>query len=399
MTPPDTISPGWLSAAPTRAVMSALEAARPDGARFVGGCVRNTLRNLPSDDVDIATQLTPGAVQHALEQAGLRVIDTGLAHGTLTAIADGITFEITTLRRDVATDGRRAVIAFTEDWAEDAARRDFRMNAIYADTYGALFEPIPGSIADAVAGRVIFIGDGDARLREDYLRILRFFRFNACARQRQGLAQISAERCWKEMKRLLAAPDPAQAIGAMERVDILAQIVPGASAGGLPALVQTETAAGLAPDPVRRLMNLMPRRVRDLAPLSDGLRLSNAETFRLAAWADAALPPVLGAHPASLRRSLYAHGAAAVTDRAVLEAAASANPAGLVSVLAITAGYQRPVLPVNGDDALVAGLSGPAIGAALHLAETAWIESDFSLDRAALLARLTPPGSVTRSPH
>ena len=161
---PDLLKAAWLTGPATRAVIGALEAARPGGSRFVGGCVRNTLRGQPADDVDIATQLTPPEVIRALEAAGIRALATGLEHGTITAIQDSRPFEITTLRRDVETDGRRAVVAFTEDWTEDAARRDFRLNAIYADAGGALHEVIPGSIEDAVAGRVIFIGDGDQRL-------------------------------------------------------------------------------------------------------------------------------------------------------------------------------------------------------------------------------------------
>ena len=174
-----TIAPDWLNTPETRAVMAALEAARMGGARFVGGCVRNTLMGQPVDDIDIATQLKPDETLKALEAAGIRAEPTGLEHGTITAIINGEPFEITSLRRDVETDGRRAVVAFTEDWAEDAQRRDFRFNAIYADRDGRLYDPTGGGLDDAAAGRVIFIGDPDQRLREDYLRILRFFRFNA----------------------------------------------------------------------------------------------------------------------------------------------------------------------------------------------------------------------------
>ena len=250
MTRTDLSSAPWLDWPGTRAVMAALEAARPGGARFVGGCVRNALRGLAVDDIDIATQLTPEATLAALQAADIRAIPTGIDHGTVTAIIEGRPFEITSLRRDVETDGRRAVVAFTEDWAEDAQRRDFRLNAIYAGPDGTLHEVVPGSIEDALAGRVIFIGDGDQRLKEDYLRILRFFRFNAwygaevdaeglaaCTRQKDGLAKIARERIWKELKRLLEAPDPSDAMLAMEESGVLAAILPEASAGDLPALV------------------------------------------------------------------------------------------------------------------------------------------------------------------
>ena len=161
----------WLSAAPTVQVIAALEAARPGSARFVGGCVRNTIMGRAVDDIDIATQLEPDATLAALKAAGIRAIPTGIEHGTITAIVDHQPFEITSLRRDVETDGRRAVVAFTENWAEDAMRRDFRLNALYAAPDGEIFDPVGGGYADALAGRVIFIGDADARLREDYLRI------------------------------------------------------------------------------------------------------------------------------------------------------------------------------------------------------------------------------------
>ncbi len=197
---PERIEADWLRAPETRAVMAALEKLRRGGSRFVGGCVRNTLMQRAVDDIDIATQLAPGDVVRAVKAAGLRAVPTGIEHGTITAIAGHTPFEITTLRRDVETDGRRAVVAFTEDWAEDAARRDFRLNAIYATADGTLHDPTGEGVADALAGRVIFIGEADERLREDYLRILRFYRFNAwygagiddegqaaCARQAAGL--------------------------------------------------------------------------------------------------------------------------------------------------------------------------------------------------------------------
>lgn len=170
----------WLKLPETRAVMEALEAAGgADCARFVGGCVRNSLMGQSVDDIDIATRLQPSATMAALKARGLRAIPTGVDHGTVTAVAGGRPFEITTLRRDVETDGRRAVVAFTEDWAEDAARRDFRLNALYAGAAGCVFDPTGGGLSDAAQGRIIFVGDPEARIREDYLRILRFFRFFA----------------------------------------------------------------------------------------------------------------------------------------------------------------------------------------------------------------------------
>ena len=262
---------------------------------------------------------------------------------------------------------------------------------------------MPGSIADALAGRVIFIGDADMRLREDYLRILRFFRFNAwygaevdeaglaaCARQKQGLTKIARERIWKELKRLLEAPDPSEAMLAMEDCGVLAEILPEASASALPALVAAEQGTGLVPDPMRRLMALLPRRRREVQAVSRTLRLSNAEIDRLIAWADPALGHVGSLTGPALAEAFYRHGTEAVCDRALIEAAAG-NGAGLPLVLAAARVWTRPELPVGGMDALEAGLSGPAIGKALAAAEAAWIASDFTLSRDALLARLRSP--------
>ena len=170
----------WMTAPATRAVLDALTAAGgPEAARFVGGCVRDTLSGHPVGDIDIATALTPDQVIAALKAAGLKAVPTGVDHGTVTAVSQGKPFEVTTLRRDVETDGRRAVVAFTDDWAEDAQRRDFRLNALYADAEGRLFDPTGEGVADAKAGRIVFIGDAETRIREDALRILRFFRFQA----------------------------------------------------------------------------------------------------------------------------------------------------------------------------------------------------------------------------
>src|SRR5690606_24771193 len=199
----------WLDAAATRRVMAALEAAGGPGcARFVGGCVRNALIGQPVDDVDIATTLRPEQTEQAIRAAGLKAVPTGVAHGTVTAIAERRPFEITTLRRDVSTDGRNATVAFTDDWAEDAARRDFRLNALYADADGRVFDPTGHGVEDARAGRIVFVGEPETRIREDFLRVLRFFRFHAwygkgepdaaglaaCRALASGMSRLSAER-------------------------------------------------------------------------------------------------------------------------------------------------------------------------------------------------------------
>jgi poly(A) polymerase len=397
----DRLKAAWLTAPASRAVMDALEASKAGASRFVGGCVRNTLRGLPADDVDIATQIRPEDVIAALKAASIRAVPTGIEHGTVTAVHAGVPVEITTLRRDVSTDGRRAVVAFTEDWVEDAGRRDFRLNAIYAGPEGDVFEVIPGSVEDAIAGRVVFIGEADERLREDFLRMLRFYRFNAwygagidasgqaaCARQRAGLQQIPAERIWKEVKRMLAAPNPSEAALAMEEAGVLEAVLPGASAGLIGGLVQAESVAGLAPEPMRRVMALLPRRQREAAEAASSLRLSNEESARLSAWADPALPHLLGASEAALAQMFYRFGTEAVIDRAALEAA-SGGAEDLAGIVQAAARWQRPKFPLGGSDALAAGLQGPEIGARLAALEEAWIESGFALTRSALLKQLS----------
>ena len=227
----------WLKAPETRALISALEQDRPGGSRFVGGCVRNTVMMREIDDIDIATQLTPDRVTDLVTRAGFAAHPTGVEHGTITVVVNHQPFEVTTLRRDVTTDGRRATVAFTEDWSEDAHRRDFRLNALYASPDGEVFDPTGGGLEDARVGRVIFIGDAHTRIREDYLRILRFFRFNAwyargpidphgltaCADLVAGLDILAEERVWKEVKKLLAAPDARAAWEGMEAVEVRAR--------------------------------------------------------------------------------------------------------------------------------------------------------------------------------
>lgn len=386
----------WLTDPRTLAVMAALEAVRPGGARFVGGCVRNAIMDRPVDDIDIATQIEPESVIKALEAAGIRAIPTGIDHGTITAVIDGKPFEITTLRRDVETDGRRAVVAFTEDWAEDAGRRDFRLNALYADIDGTVYDPVVGGIEDAETGRVIFIGDADMRLREDFLRILRFFRFNAwygagidadglaaCARQKEGLKKIASERIWKELHKLLAAPDPTEAVSAMHESGVLAIFLPEAETlDGLHDLRVSETLAGVQADPMLRLMALIHRSANSVLAVSKRLRLSNAEANRLTMWAADNLPDVSGMNGRQLRQALYWHGKQAVVDRALT------SGRDVRDLLFAVRAWKRPEFPVGGDDALAAGLKGPEIGQALRKLEEWWMAEDFQPGRDALLARL-----------
>lgn len=255
------ISADWLRTSPTCAVMDCLTAGG-DAAWFVGGCVRNTILAAPVADIDIATALPPREVMARADAAGLKSVPTGIDHGTVTLVADGRPFEVTTLRRDVETYGRHATVAFSDDIYEDAARRDFTMNALYADATGEVADPM-GGLPDLQARRVRFVGEPTARITEDYLRILRLFRFHAwygdpeagidgpalsaCARLQDGLDGLSRERVGAEMTKLLSAPDPAPSAGEMAAIGILARILPGAEAHGLPDLVATEKQAGVPP--------------------------------------------------------------------------------------------------------------------------------------------------------
>ncbi len=381
----------WLTASSTRAVIAALEA--KGLARFVGGAVRNAVMGLPVDDVDIATSLTPEQVIQALTAAGLKHVPTGLAHGTVTAISGRTPFEITTLRRDVSTDGRNATVAYTGDWHEDAQRRDFRLNALYADPDGAIFDPTGEGLADARAGRIVFVGDAEARIREDYLRILRLFRFHAwygkgeadaaalaaCAALKDGMARLSAERVNKELMKLLAAPDPIDAVRLMQTTGVLGQILPQAR-----ALARFEAMVAIDADPLLRLAALI-----DGEPLTvaERLRLSNAQRDRLAAafGAKPALDAAMGERAA--RAALYEAGWQAFADRLKLLQAAGGAAAG--PLLGKLEGWTRPVLPVSGKDVLVLGVDpGPKVSEILRALEAWWIESDFPEDREAALAEL-----------
>ncbi len=403
--PADTLPlTDWMAAPDTRAVIEALEAAGGAGcARFVGGCVRNLILGKAIDDIDIATQLDPEQAMQALKAAGVRFVPTGVEHGTVTAICGGKPFEVTSLRRDVATDGRRAVVAFTRDWAEDAQRRDFRLNALYLDARGGLYDPVGEGIEDARAGRIIFVGEPEQRIREDYLRILRFFRFRAwygrgeadaagleaCAALKAGLAQLSAERVSKELLKLLAADDPRAALGLMEAAGVLTALLPGhVGLARIDNLIAIERERGRAPDAELRLAALLPSDSRAAAAEADRLRLSKAQRTRLAA---AVAPDPIT--PGRERLIVYGIGAQAFADRTMLAWAAKGDavPAEAWAQLEALALWSPPHFPLTGQDATAAGfIPGPAMGAALREAEAWWIEQDFEPDRDALLKRLKP---------
>ena len=413
MEPPDRLPiAAWMSAPSTRAVLGALEAkGGADCARFVGGCVRNALVNRPIDDIDIATVLTPEQVMDALAAAGLRYVPTGIEHGTITAIAGGRPYEVTTLRRDVETDGRRAVVAYSHDWREDAQRRDFRLNALYMNGEGLIYDPTGAGVQDALCGRIVFVGDPHIRIREDYLRILRFFRFRAwfgrgapdveglaaCAALKDGLRRLSAERVSKELLKLLAAADPRQAVGEMAQAGALDMILPEARPlARLNALVGIEQRLiaqgdlGQA-DAELRLAALLPADAADAATAAQRLRLSKAQRERLEAAVpqDRAIDPAMS--PAQARARLYVLGTRAFEDRLELawaERGGEGEP--WLALLRLARGWVRPKFPLTGHDAAAAGLKpGPEVGEALRRVEGFWIDHDFKPGREALLEQLT----------
>ena len=376
----------WLTASATRAVMAALAAAGgPDCARFVGGCVRNALIGAPIDDIDIATTLTPDVVVAALKAAGLRSVPTGIEHGTVTAISERQPFEITTLRRDVSTDGRRATVAFTTDWAEDAGRRDFRLNALYADADGVILDPTEQGYDDALAGRIVFVGEPEGRIREDYLRILRFYRFYAwygrgapdaaavaaCAALAEGVEQLSAERVSKELFKLLSAPDPRPAVRLMDEASVLERVL------GQPAdLTRFEVMTELSGDAVLRLSALLPDEPARVAEISRALRLSNALRDRLVEAVSG--EATTGLTDPQARAAIYRDGRQAFEDRVMRAWAAGGDAEGARRLLALAEGWSRPALPVGGRDLARLGLKpGPETGRVLKAFEAGWIADDF----------------------
>jgi poly(A) polymerase len=388
--------------------MQALEAAGgEEGARFVGGCVRNAVLGAPVRDIDIATPLTPPQVIAALEAAGLKAIPTGIVHGTVTAVAKGRPFEITTLRRDVETDGRRAVVAFTTDWAEDAARRDFRLNALYADVHGRIYDPTNEGLADARAGRVVFVGEPALRIAEDALRIPRYFRFlawygrgepdtaalAACAEGRALVNGLSAERVGHELMTLLAAPDPRLAVRLMAQAGVLGLLLPAAvGLARFDALVRIETDILFTDDPLLRLAALLPDDPAAGLAAAARLRLANAERDRLAAALGADRALVSWMSPRETRRAVYHLGAQTFCDRAMLAWAGSPRPGAAVqwrALLAMAQGWRAPALPLSGAEVMAAGVpEGPLVGAVLREVEAWWIDQDFPDDKLATVERL-----------
>ena len=372
----------WVSAEGTQAVLAMLARAGHQGW-LVGGCVRDALLGRAVADVDIATDARPERVVELAAAAGLRSVPTGIDHGTVTVIAGGAAHEVTTFRRDVETDGRRATVAFADRLEEDAARRDFTMNALYADAAGVVTDPV-GGLPDLRAGRVRFVGDPVARVREDYLRILRFFRFHAwfgdpeagmdgealsaIAANAEGIERLSRERIGHEMRRLLAAPDPAPALAAMAATGVLARVLPGADARTIAPLVHLE-GAETPPSWLRRLVAL--------GGDAEGLRLSKAEARDHAETA-AAVSANAGAAELA-----YRHGREVARDAMLIRAAGGLPlPADWREGIATGAAAEFPLRAAD----LLPRYAGAALGQRLTELESRWIASGFTLSREQLLA-------------
>ncbi|MBI2740801.1 MAG: CCA tRNA nucleotidyltransferase [Rhodospirillales bacterium] len=384
------MTPRWMNEAPVRTLLGAL-AQGGIVARFVGGCVRDWVlgRPIADIDIDIAVDKPPEAVMKALEAAGIKVVPTGLKHGTVTAIVKSRPFEITTLRRDVETDGRRAVVAFTDDWRTDAERRDFTFNALYAEPDGTIHDYFDGR-TDLLAGRVRFIGDPEQRIAEDRLRVLRFFRFHArygrppfdgpsfdaCRRNAATVSGLSGERVRKELFRTLDATGAADAFDAMLEAGVLDHWLPEyAGSAKLRALAAREE----TPDPLRRLAAVLPTEA-DATAIGKRLKLSTQESVRLQLMLD----PANAVETANLRASLYRLGTKLFIDRVLLDA-----PGDWRAALALAGAWTPPELPIGGNDALALGLKpGPKVGALIEAVERWWIAGDFSAGRDACLAEL-----------
>ncbi|HLN10767.1 MAG TPA: CCA tRNA nucleotidyltransferase [Xanthobacteraceae bacterium] len=394
---------GWLTSGPTARLLAVLDR---DGeeARVVGGAVRNALLGEPPGDIDIATTALPEEIIRRVAARGFKAVPTGVEHGTVTVVVDGVPFEVTTLRQDVETFGRKASVRFGRDWKADAERRDFTMNALSVAADGTIHDHV-GGVADLKARRVRFIGDPATRIAEDYLRILRFFRFHAAyghgppdragltatVAARHGIDRLSRERVRTELLKLMIATGAAPTIAVMAETGLLGKVLGGVPlTAGFTNMVALEAVVGLPADPIRRLAALGVLVVEDAERLAPRLRLSNAEHERLVAMADGwwRITPVMG--EAAARAALYRVGGAGFTDRALIAWARSGAEAAdtawrELALLGET--WTPPRFPLKAADLIMRGVpAGPRLGTALKAAEAAWIAAGFPADRTALAA-------------
>lgn len=410
--------PGWMMAPGVVQVLAALQR-DGEAARFVGGCVRDALLGRAAKDVDLATPLAPDEVMARLADVGVKAIGTGLDHGTVTAVLDDPAvnhIEITTLREDVETYGRHAKVAFTDNWADDAARRDFTINALFCDPDGTVYDPVDG-LDDLAVGRVRFVGDPETRIREDTLRLLRFFRFQAaygkppadtraiaaCRELAPLMDGLSGERVAGELLKLLAAPQPAVVMSLMAAEGILSHVV--AAKPCLDRLAALTDIDGDDPDPVRRLAAAFDGTATEIAALAARLKLSRVQTRRLESLIDDGSWPTPAWSEMDLRGLLYRLGRDGFCD-VVLVAWADAIARGHVTdrarwsaALGLVREWPLPRLPIGGDDALAAGVAaGPEVGAVLAAVEDWWIAGGLVADRAACLVVLGEVVASRRAP-
>ncbi|MEP1208992.1 MAG: CCA tRNA nucleotidyltransferase [Rhizobiaceae bacterium] len=397
----ERIDQDWLARPSLQELLALLN--EGDGeARIAGGAVRNALLDQAISDVDVATTLVPRDVILRLRNAGHKSVPTGIEHGTVTAVLDGDAYEVTTLRRDIETDGRHAKVLYGTDWVADAQRRDLTMNALYLNADGTVYDPL-GGMQDVLSRTVRFIDDPETRIREDYLRILRFFRFfawygnfrpdaeglKACTRLKDGLADLSAERIWHEMSRLLAAPDPSRALLWMRQTGVLAAILPETEKWGIdavPGLVEAEREHGWDGDGLLRLMAIIPPMEERIASLAERLKLPNKVKARLLHWAGAgALQPALKKD--AFYQWLYWQNQMAIQDRLRLAIAKSdENSKKSLRQLKWLNRWERPVFPLKGGDLIRFGMEpGPAISEKMRALEEKWVASNFEHSREKLL--------------
>lgn len=405
----------WLFKKELQAVLDILSR-DGESARVVGGAVRNGLIGAPISDIDIATTNLPHQTMKKAEAAGFGAVPTGIDFGTVTIVVNDYPFEVTTLRADVETDGRRAKVEFGRDWKRDAARRDFTINALYCDAGGEIYDEV-GGLDDIKTRTLRFIGNAEDRICEDYLRILRFFRFfawygkgrpdsdglKASAKLKDGLNRLSVERIWSELKKLLSAPDPSRSLLWMRQTGVLTTILPESEKWGIDAihgLVDLEKNKGWLPDPMLRLEAIVPPDLSRMKTLAGRLKISNEEKKRLVKWADTAeiLPQT---SDFALKKALYLGNRQGIVDRLYLDLAGMRTKAigddqallasGHLARLAdVAQGWQSPVFPLSGQDLIAAGIApGPAVGQKLRELENHWIDSGFKTGRNDLLKLIT----------
>lgn len=401
----------WLRSDALQRVFDVLEKAG-GVVRVNGGAVRNALMGLSVNDVDLSTEFLPEKVMQVCEAAGFKTIPTGIDHGTVNIIVDGSSFEVTTLREDMETDGRHAVVKFGTDWTKDAERRDLTINALYCDRKGNIFDPLDG-YPDIERRLVRFIGSAEQRIKEDYLRILRFFRFfawygafrpdadglKACAKLKSGLEGISSERIWIELKKLLGADDPSRALLWMRTTNVLNVVLPESEKWGIDSLapmMRAEEAGHIPKEPLLRLMAMIPPRDDVAAGLAKRLKLSSAETDRVKYWTKTAKVKS-DTSEADFAKICYSGDLQAIQDVISLEIvslhgrdlADSAELKSQLLLLDFAKKYDHPTFPVTGDDLMQRGFNqGAELGRTLKSLEQDWIDSDFTLSKKALLESL-----------